>query len=163
MNREQKAQVIDYLQNEFANSNTIIICDYKGLKHRELEELRDAAREKEAKVRVVKNTLASIALKGANIEGIELKDTNLAVWGDDPISVSKVVFDYAKEHKDNFKIKSAYIDGEVTGVEKVESFANLPSREELLGMLLSVWTAPVRNFAIGLDALRKKKEEEGAA
>jgi len=29
-------------------------------------------------------------------------------------------------------------------------------------MLLSVWTAPLRNLAAGLDALAKKKEEEAA-
>ncbi|MDQ1267943.1 MAG: large subunit ribosomal protein, partial [Campylobacterota bacterium] len=42
---------------------------------------------------------------------------------------------------------------------KVEAFAKLPGREELLGMLASVWMGPVRNFTIGLDALRKKREE----
>ena len=29
-------------------------------------------------------------------------------------------------------------------------------------MLASVWMGPVTNFTIGLDALRKKKEEEAA-
>ena len=38
--------------------------------------------------------------------------------------------------------------------------AKLPTRDELLGMLLNVWNAPVKNFTIGLDALRKKREEE---
>ena len=29
-------------------------------------------------------------------------------------------------------------------------------------MLASVWMDPVRNFTIGLDALRRKKKEEAA-
>ena len=32
-------------------------------------------------------------------------------------------------------------------------------RDELIGMLLQVWNAPVTNFTIGLDALRAKQEE----
>ena len=39
---------------------------------------------------------------------------------------------------------------------------NYHQEEELLGMLASVWMGPVRNFTIGLDALRKKKKEEAA-
>jgi large subunit ribosomal protein L10 len=34
------------------------------------------------------------------------------------------------------------------------------SREELLGMLAATWMAPIRNLAVGIDALRRKKEEE---
>ena len=44
--------------------------------------------------------------------------------------------------------------------KKVRAFATLPGREELLGMLASVWMGPVRNFTIGLDALKRTKEED---
>ncbi|MFW2443501.1 50S ribosomal protein L10, partial [Aliarcobacter butzleri] len=54
------------------------------------------------------------------------------------------------------------IEGQISDASKVNAFAKLPSREELLGMLASVWMGPVRNFTIGLDALRRKKEEEAA-
>lgn len=161
MTRDQKAKVIDYLTSEFLGANTIIVCDYKGLSVKDLKELRIAAKKADAKVQVVKNTLAGIALKGADKEGLELKDTNILVWGNDPISVSKVVAKFA-EAKEKFSIKSGYLDGKVADAAKIDAFSKLPSREELLGMLLSVWMAPLRNFAIGLDALRAKKEEIAA-
>ena len=63
---------------------------------------------------------------------------------------------------EKFVIKSAYIDREAADAAKVEAFAKLPGREELLGMLAATWMAPVANFTIGLDALRQKKEEESA-
>ena len=44
-------------------------------------------------------------------------------------------------------------------VAKVEALSKLPSKEELIAMLLQVWKAPIANFTIGLDALRAKKEE----
>jgi large subunit ribosomal protein L10 len=160
LTRANKAELIDYLTSEFKESEAIAICDYKGLSVSELENLRNSARESELKVRVVKNKLASIALESAGKIGVELKDTNILVWGADQIAVAKTVFKYAEAKKEKFTIKSGHVDGEVCGIDKLEALSKLPSRDELIGMLLSVWTAPARNFVTGLDNLRAKKEEE---
>jgi large subunit ribosomal protein L10 len=161
MTKSQKAEIIDFLSEEFKAANCVVMCDYKGLSVSELEGLRKIAREKDAKVRVVKNTLATIALKNADLEGIEIKDTNIFVWGDDAVATSKTVSKFAKD-AEKFVIKSAYIENEASDAAKVEAFAKLPGREELLGMLASVWMGPVRNFTIGLNALKDKKEAEAS-
>jgi len=161
MTKTQKAEIIDSLSVEFKTAQSVIFCDYKGLTVGELEGLRKIARGKDAKVQVVKNTLATISLKNAELEGIELNDTNILVWGEDSVATSKVVAEFAKDN-DKFVIKSAYIDREVADAAKVEAFAKLPGREELLGMLAATWMAPVQNFTIGLNALKEKKEEEAA-
>ncbi len=161
MLKAKKAEVIEQLTNDFANTTAVVICDYKGLTVSELEELRKAARAKDTQVQVVKNTLATIALKNAGMEGVEIKDTNIFVWSDDVIAAAKIAADFAKK-SDKFVIKAGYLDKEVADVAKIEAFAKLPGREELLGMLAATWMAPVTNFTIGLDALRKKKEEEAA-
>jgi len=161
MLKAKKAEVIEQLTNDFANTTAVVICDYKGLSVSELEELRKAARAKDTKVQVVKNTLATIALKNAGMEGVEIKDTNIFVWSDDVIAAAKVAADFAKK-SDKFVIKAGYLDKEPADVAKIEAFAKLPGREELLGMLAATWMAPITNFTIGLDALRKKKEEEAA-
>lgn len=161
MTKTQKAEIIEVLSNEFKDAQSVIFCDYKGLSVTELEGLRKSARAQEAKVQVVKNTLATISLANAELTGIDLKDTNILVWGEDSVSTSKVVADFAKDNE-KFVIKSAYIDREASDAAKVEAFAKLPGREELLAMLAATWMAPVANFTIGLDALRQKKEEESA-
>jgi large subunit ribosomal protein L10 len=159
MTKTQKAEIIEVLSNEFKDAQSVIFCDYKGLSVANLEGLRNSARAKEAKVQVVKNTLATIALSNAELTGVELKDTNILVWGADSVATSKVVADFAKANE-KFVIKSAYIDREAADAAKVEAFAKLPGREELLAMLAATWMAPVANFTIGLDALRQKKEAE---
>lgn len=161
MNKSQKSEIVNALTTEFKSSAAVIMCDYRGLVVSELEVLRKIAREKDAKVQVVKNTLATIALNNAEMSGIEIKDTNIFVWGADAIAASKTAVDFAKAN-DKFVIRTAYIDGQVADETKVRAFATLPGREELLGMLASVWMGPVRNFTIGLDALKRKKEEEAA-
>ncbi len=158
MTKTQKAEIIEVLSNEFKDAQGVIFCDYKGLSVSKLETLRKMARAKDTKVQVVKNTLATIALSNAELTGVTLKDTNILVWGADSIATSKIAADFAKDN-DKFIIKSAYIDREPADAAKVEAFAKLPGREELLGMLASVWMGPIRNFTIGLDALRQKREE----
>ena len=159
MNRTQKAEIIETLTAEFKNANCVVMCDYRGLNVPELEALRKIARAKETKVQVVKNTLATIALKNADMTGIEIKDTNIFIWGEDPVATAKTAADFAKSN-DKFVIRTAYIDGEAADAAKVEAFSKLPGREELLGMLAATWMAPLTNFVFGLDALKKKREEE---
>ncbi len=158
MTKTQKADIIEKLNNAFVNTSAVVICDYKGLTVSQLDELRIAAKENATSVQVVKNTLASIALSKAGMNGVDIKDTNIFIWSDDVIAASKIASDFAKK-TDKFVIKAGYLDGEAADAAKIEAFAKLPGREELLGMLASVWMGPIRNFTIGLDALKRQKEE----
>ena len=160
MTRTEKEQLVAEMTEAFEASNAIVVCDYKGVTHKELEEVRQLAADNDSHVRVVKNTLASIALKNAGIEGLELKDTNLLVWGEVQISACKTADKAATALKDRFVIKAGALEGESVELSTIMAMAKLPSRDELLGMLLNVWQAPVRNFTIGLDALKRKLEEE---
>ena len=159
MLKSKKAEVIAQLTDSFENTTAVVICDYKGLTVDKLEELRKAARAKDTSVQVVKNTLATIALNNADMSGIEIKDTNIFIWSDDVINAAKVSADFAKDNE-LFVIKAGYLDKEPADVAKIEAFAKLPGREELLGMLAATWMAPITNMAVGIDALRKKLEEE---
>ncbi len=160
MTRAEKEQLVANMTAAFSESNAIVVCDYKGMTCQELESVRALAAENNAHVKVVKNTLAMMALKNAGIEGLELKDTNLLVWGEDQIATCKVADKAATQFKDKFVLKAGALEGKAVELATIIAMAKLPSREELLGMLLNVWQAPIRNFTIGLDALRKKREEE---
>ncbi|EES88934.1 50S ribosomal protein L10 [Helicobacter canadensis] len=160
MTKVEKNALIESLSAEFQASKAIVVCDYKGLTVKELETLRAEMRAQSAKVQVVKNTLASIALKNSNIEGLELKENNIFLWSEDQISLSKVVCKFSNSVGGKLVIKSGYFEGELVDSKHIEAVSKLPSKEELIGMLLSVWTAPARYFVTGLDNLRKQKESE---
>lgn len=162
MTKQQKAEIVDFLSGEFRGSQAVVVCDYKGLTHKELEQLRIDAKANNTKVQVAKNTLVTVAVKNAELGDIELSGTNIFLWSEDQISACKVADKFAGANKDKFSIKSGIIEGEIADVNTVNAFAKLPSREELLGMLAATWMAPVANFTIGLEALRTKKEEEAA-
>lgn len=170
MTKAEKAEVIDYLTEEFKAAGGIAVCDYKGMTVKEIEDLRNRSREKELKVKVVKNTLAAIALKNAELEGVELKETNIMLWGEDQVTLAKLITEYAKDNEEKFKIKAGLMDGVASSEAQIEAISKLPSKEQLIGMLLSTWMAPVRNMASVLQApmrdmanvlenVRKQKEE----
>jgi large subunit ribosomal protein L10 len=162
MTKAEKNEIIGFLTEEFKGSEAIVVADYRGTSHKSLEELRKAAKAAGVKVQVAKNSLVSIAVKNAEKEALELTGTNIFLWSEDQINACKVADKFASANKETFAIKAGIIEGKAADVNTVNAFAKLPGREELLGMLASVWMGPVRNFTIGLDALRRKKEEEAA-
>jgi large subunit ribosomal protein L10 len=162
MTREEKVNIVKDLTDEFKSANAILVCDYKGMSCSDLESIREKALESNTKIKVCKNTLASLALKNADQEEVTLVDTNILVWGEDQISVCKIADNASSDFKEKFSIKTGLIEGKVADMATIEAMAKLPSRDELIGMLLSVWTAPARNMVTGLDNLRDQKEQESA-
>ncbi|MNE53543.1 50S ribosomal protein L10 [compost metagenome] len=86
--------------------------------------------------------------------------TAIAFSADDAIAPAKILNDFAKKN-DALKLKGGVVEGRVVGVDQIKALAELPSREGLLSMLLSVLQAPVRNLALAVKAVAEK--EEGAS
>ena len=162
MTRENKNVIVDFLSNEFKSSGAIVVANYKGSTHKNLESLRKDADEAGVKVRVAKNKLVAKALENAELPVLELSEENIFIWAENQIDACKIADKFAMANKETFIIKTGIVEGEVADLNTIMAFAKLPGREELLGMLAATWMAPVANFTIGLDALRKKKEEEAA-
>ena len=162
MTRAQKDEIITSLSKSFKDSSAIVVADYKGSTHKALEDLRRSAYEVGASVQVAKNKLVNLALEKAELPKLDLVGTNIFIWAEDQIAACKITDKFVSSNKDTFSIKTGIIDGKVASIETINTFAKLPSREELLGQLAATWMAPVTNFVVGLDALRKKKENEAA-
>lgn len=162
MTKIEKAEIINLLTEAFKSSPAIVVCDYKGMSVSEFEGLRNQIRSMGGKVQVAKNTLASIALKNADKDGLTLKETNVFIWGDDSLELTKAVVKFASASKDKLVIKMGHVDGEAVDAAYIDALSKTPSKDELIGMLLSVWTAPLRGMVTGLDNLAKKKESEAA-
>jgi large subunit ribosomal protein L10 len=159
MKKELKKQIVDELTKEFTNEVSVFYADFKGQTVKQLEELRKAVREAEGKTRVVKNTLARIAFKNNDID-VDFEENNVFVWGEDQITLAKIITKHATKYKDSFKIKGAVIEGEVKDAAYVDEVSKLPTKDELLGMVAFMMKSPVAKFAWGLQKLIEKKEQE---
>ena len=159
MKKELKKQIVEELSNEFTKDVSVFYADFKGQSVKDLEKLRKAVKEAEGKAKVVKNTLARIAFANNGIE-VEFEENNLFVWGEDQITLAKIITKHAKDYKDTFKIKGAVIEGEVKDAAYVEEVSKLPTKDELLGIVAFMMKAPIAKFAWGLQKLIEKKEQE---
>jgi large subunit ribosomal protein L10 len=159
MKKELKQQIVEELSKEFTKDVSVFYADFKGQTVKDLEALRKAVREAEGKARIVKNTLAKIAFKNNDID-VDFEENNIFIWGEDQITLAKIITKHAAANKDSFKIKGAVIEGEVKDVAYVEEVSKLPTKDELLGMVAFMMKSPVAKFAWGLQKLIEKKEQE---
>lgn len=161
---EKKIQTVEEITTKFQESQSTIVVDYRGLDVAEVTELRKQLREAGVEFKVYKNTMARRATEKAGLQELDASlvgPTAIAFSNDDVIAPAKVLAGFAKKH-DALEIKAGIIEGKVVTVEEVKAIAELPSREGLLSMLLSVLQAPIRNFALATKAVAEQKEEQGA-
>ncbi|ADM36164.1 50S ribosomal protein L10 [Bacillus spizizenii] len=161
---ETKKVVVEEITSKLKESKSTIIVDYRGLNVSEVTELRKQLREANVEFKVYKNTMTRRAVEQAELDGLNdvLTGPNaIAFSTEDVVAPAKVLNEFAKQHE-ALEIKAGVIEGKVSTVEEVKALAELPSREGLLSMLLSVLQAPVRNLALAAKAVADQKEEQGA-
>jgi len=98
--RKEKKQLVSELQEKFKKAKAAFVADYKGLKVEQMTTLRKSLRDASAEFKVVKNTLAMIAVKDAGAE--PLKDhfegtTAVAMSYADPVAAAKILTQFAKD------------------------------------------------------------------
>lgn len=145
MARPEKEAVVKELTDKFTSAKSLVITDYLGLNVAEMTELRSKLREAGVEFKVVKNTLATIAANDVEME--EMTEyfsgpTAIAFGEDDAVSPAKVLVEFAKDHE-VLEIKAGLLNGEIISKEKVESLAEIPSREELLAKAFASMKAPL--------------------
>lgn len=160
---QAKQEAVDVVTSKLRESATTVVADYRGLNVSQVTELRKQLREAGVEFQVLKNTLvrrATAAAELTELDEVLTGPTAIAFSVEDAIAPAKILNDFAKKN-DALKVKGGVVEGRVVGADQIKALAELPSREGLLSMLLSVLQAPVRNFALAVKAVAEK--EEGAA
>ena len=158
MNRDQKTDLINALNETFSKAKFAVVTDYRGLKVTELEKLRKTLRDNDAQIQVAKNTLLRRAIKGTSYEGLAdslTGTTAVAVGFNEPVGPAKALTAFAKEFN-SFVIRSASLDGSLLSAEDVLALSKLPGREELLAKLLGTMAAVPTSFVRVLSAVPQK-------
>lgn len=158
-----------------------VVVQYRGLDSAAIYDLRTKLHHKGAKLHVVKNALARRAFADLGYDAKKLE----ALF-DGPVGVvyardkqtgavgaAKALLDWKKETKDKFvEVKGGFLEGNVIDAAGVKALSDMPSRQQLLGMIAGVFQAPTQMFATALNecaqkfagvlkALEEKKAKEG--
>jgi large subunit ribosomal protein L10 len=176
LRKAQKGQVIDELQQALAVGPHIIVTGYRGLTVKDLTQLRRTLGKLGAKVKVVKKTLFRRALGDDARAGLaEHMEGPVAVTfvSGDAVSVLKEMSTFAKTHN-QLEFRGGWVGSQLFDARQVVELATLPPREELLGRLVGVLSAPLsqlvgtlqagpRDLVLTIQAIIQQREEAGAA
>ena len=169
MATQKKIDAVANLTEKLSKAKIVVLADYRGLKHKQLEELRKVLKKDQGELVVAKNRLVKRALgdKAASFE----KELNEA---------TAVLFSYADEVaplKDLLKFfktaglgktKGGLMGTSVMTDADLTKLATLPTREVLLGNLVRQLNAPIQGLhhalqwnisklVWALDAVKNKK------
>ncbi len=145
MARPEKEAAVRELTDKFNSAKSLVITDYLGLNVAEMTELRRQFREAGVDFKVVKNTLATIAANDVDMNDITeyfSGPTAIAFGEEDAVSPAKILVEFAKDHE-VVEIKAGLLNGELISKDKVESLADIPSREVLLAQAFAGMKAPL--------------------
>jgi len=141
---EQKQAVVSEVSAKLANAQALLVAEYRGIGVEKVTQLRASARKSGLYLRVLKNSLARRAVQGTPFEKLADQMTGPLMYGiaQDPVAGAKVMSDFAKDNE-LFVIKAGAMENAVMSAKDVKALATLPSRDELLAMLMGTMLAPV--------------------
>jgi len=154
---KQKQDLVAEVSEQVAKAQAVVIAEYRSLTVANMTDLRRKARGAGVYLRVVKNTLARRAVEGTPFSGLAEKMTGPLAYGisTDPVSAAKVLSEYAKAN-DKLVIRGGAIANQVMSAQDVVRLATMPSREQLLAMLMGTMKAPVGKFVQTLNEVPGK-------
>lgn len=158
------------LKNRFAEADSVVLTEYRGLSVAQTTELRTALGP-DVQYSVAKNTLLKLAAKDAGLEGLDeylTGPTAIAFIKGEAVDAAKAMKDFAKDNKDLI-VKGGYMDGNALTADQVNAIADLDNRETTLAKLAGamkgnlakaagLFNAPASQVARLAGALQEKKD-----
>jgi large subunit ribosomal protein L10 len=146
MSKYVKELMMDQLRTDLGDNRSLLILDLKDLDAQGEYQLRRDLRKKSIHLRVLKNTLARRVFADLGMDGLSqfLVGASAAAWGGEGIAeLAKEISKQVKALKKP-EIKGGAVDGVVVGPGQVEDITKLPSREVLIGQVLTLLLSPAR-------------------
>lgn len=154
LNLEDKKAIVAEVSQAATGALSAVIADYRGLTVSQMTELRKQARAQGVYLKVVRNTLARIAVRGTEFSACTTRWLVRPFWRC-PLKIQvqlRLFKEYAKTN-DKLEVKALAVGGIAYGAADIDRLASLPTREQALGMLAGVLQAPVTKLARTLNEM----------
>jgi len=167
MPNQKNQNQVAVLQDKIEKAKSLAIIDYSGTSANDQVKLRQAIADAGGEVLVTKNTLIDIAIGKGKLSD-SLEGMNAVVFSnEDAVSAIKALFTFHKD-EDKLVIKEGFMDDKVLSATEVEALSKLPSKPELISMLIRTLQAPAtgmvnvlkanqRDLVYALKAIAEKK------
>lgn len=149
MDRARKVKELEALNQDFANTEIVIVTQNKGMTVDQANTLRSKVRAVGGKYKVTKNTLSKIALKGTQFEDVSdlLAGPTALTTSSDGLSATKAIYDFAKTSGEKLVILGGFYANQKLDAKAVEALAKLPTLDEIRGKLVGLIQAPAAQLA----------------
>src|SRR3989344_5560994 len=158
MSRKQKEQQVVDLTDKLNRAKSLVFAYYRGLRVKEVEDLRKQCRKENIDYLVAKKTLLSRVFKQQGMEGVDVSQFTKPVATifsfDDEVAPARIVAQFAKEHE-ALEVAGGMLEQQFVGSDKVMALSKLPSKLELLAKVAGSLQAPVSGFVRVLAGVPK--------
>lgn len=153
MNKQEKHVRVETLRRELDGVDNMLVAENRGISVSEMQILRSLVRSAGGKVRVVKNTLARLSIKGTSLEvaSDRLVGPVLIAFGNDPVGPAKAMLKAAKDIP-NLVITGGAVQGKAIDADGIKTLSELPGKDELRAMFLGVLSGVATKFVGTLAA-----------
>ncbi|MGB5555623.1 MAG: 50S ribosomal protein L10 [Flavobacteriaceae bacterium] len=156
MTRQEKANVIEDLTAQLAESSTIYLADISGLNATTTSDLRRACFKANIKLAVVKNTLLAKAMEASDKEFGDLpsvlKGNTSLLFAETANAPAKLIKTFRKKSDRPF-LKGAFVQESIyIGDENLDALIDIKSKEEMIGEVIGLLQSPAKNVISGLKS-----------
>ena len=159
-----KQALVSEISDKIKNSESTVVCEYRGLSVAEVTELRRNLRAEDVEFKVYKNTMVERACDETGFEDLKdiLVGPNAFAFSKDATAPARVLAKFAKKHE-ALVLKKGIVEGKVVDEATIKELSTLPNREGMLSMLLSCLQSPISSFARAVQAIAEGKPGEAPA
>lgn len=153
MNRNQKSDLVSKLKEKLTSSAFVAIVHYRGMTDKQLYDMRTALKAKDCNIKIAKNTLIKVAIKGTDLETLSphLIGPTAVLYSQDVVALSKILSDVSKQ-VDILKIKVGYFNKALISEDAIKEMAKLGSLNDVRASFIGLLTGAQSNFARILSA-----------
>ncbi len=156
ISRDKKKALVTELTDAINRSKMVVYAAYTGIDVEDMQELRRTAREQGVTIKVVKNRLVKVALKG--IDEAKDVDTSLmtgqlvyAYSGDDEVMPAKILDEFSQSHPELKLVGGFNASGASLNTADVTALAKLPTKNELIAQTVATLLSPLNDTVNALS------------
>ncbi|MFA5089511.1 MAG: 50S ribosomal protein L10 [Candidatus Omnitrophota bacterium] len=153
-----KKKLHDDVKNNIENSAGFFIIRYPKVSSADLCSLRQALKPAGGRIFVVKNSITRRVLKERGLDELAKsvdQPCGILFIKDDPIIISKALYDFSKGH-DQFKFEGGFLDDKVVSSKDIETLSKLPAKEVLRAQAVMAIKSPLSGIVGVLNAALRK-------
>jgi len=153
MNRNQKSNLVSSLKSTLIGSAFVAVIHYRGMTDKQLYDLRVSLKSKGCNIKISKNTLVKVAIKGTELEALTeyLVGPVAVLYSQDPVALAKVISDTAKK-VEVVKILTGFFNKTLMSESAIKEMAKLGSLDEVRSSFIGLLKATQSKFVRVLNA-----------